>query len=200
MGIAAENLEKIFKTFYTSKPTGKGTGLGLSTSRSIIHQYGGIISANSEIHKGTVFQIFLPLAHNTDNNEAAIDLYARQAVKTKTILLIDDDATILRTLKQVLESFGHTVIACEKSKKALKVFAKDYERIELIISDISMPKMSGTCLVQSMKRIKADIPFLFITGYDVDSELDRELKSMDASLFMKPLDYKYLKTAIDHIE
>ncbi len=166
IGIAKDILERIFDPFFTTKPVGKGTGLGLSVVHGIVKQMGGHIRVYSEPGKGTVFHVYMPAAENeniSDRKTAVSD----ESVPTgsERILLTDDEVPILNMLRQMLEELGYRVIPYADSSEAFKAFEKMPDSFDLVITDMTMPNMTGAQLAKKILEIRADMPIILCTGF-----------------------------------
>ncbi|TYB33832.1 MAG: response regulator [Flexistipes sinusarabici] len=168
-GMDEETQKNIFEPFFTTKEHGKGTGLGLSTIYGIVKQNDGFISVNSEPGKGTAFDIYLKRAYDvaeTQNNNEKED--SIKMTKNKTILIVDDEAAITKAASEILENFGYNVLTASDTHDAIKI-AEEYENdIDILITDMIMPKMNGKELADKISLIYPDIKILFISGYYSD--------------------------------
>lgn len=162
-GIAPEILDHIFEPFFTTKAQGEGTGLGLSVVHGIVEKLKGIITVYSEIGKGTVFNIIIPAV---DNKEVEIDR-SDSLIKggTEKILIVDDEESIIITLKQILHNLGYKVKAFTDCRKAIREFEKNPGGYDVIILDYSMPHMTGLEMARKIKEIRNDIPIILSSGY-----------------------------------
>jgi PAS domain S-box-containing protein len=164
VGIPRSVVEKIFDPFFTTKELGKGTGLGLSTTLGIVKSHSGFISVYSEPGKGTTFKIFLPVEVTEE-----IVLQPPTALETlsghgEQILVVDDDATILRVTKMILESKGYRTLEAHDGPDALGVFAKEINAIDIVLTDMSLPFMDGPTLIRAMRKIKPEAKIIASTG------------------------------------
>jgi PAS domain S-box-containing protein len=189
-GIAPEYLTKIFDPYFTTKLKGKGTGLGLSVVHGIVSNYGGAILAYSEPGRGTLFNAYIPavkrVARPADPEEPQLP------TGSEHILLVDDEPVIIEVGRMMLEMLGYTVTACDASASALAVFEKDPQAIDLVISDVTMPKMTGDRLAAEMLRLRPDLPIVLCTGFSdkVSSKAAAEIGVK--AVVMKPLIHKDL--------
>lgn len=165
-GMNPETAKRIFDPFFTNKGIGEGSGMGLSVVYGIVKDHGGIISADTEPGKGSVFRILLPrIEAEPARQPPVVTPFVRDTSATR-VLLIDDEEGLLEIGKQMLEYLGYNV-TCEKgSLEALKVFQSRPEGFDLIITDQTMPKMTGTQLARRLIRIRPDIPIILCTGYN----------------------------------
>jgi PAS domain S-box-containing protein len=163
-GIDPEIVDNIFEPYFTTKEKGKGTGLGLSLVYGIIREHAGDIKVHSELGKGTTFNVYLPLI------EEAVEMFKPNPIEmdmkgNERILLVDDEEVIVRLVKQQLERLGYHVTPFIASPDALEAFKTDPEAFDLVISDMSMPHMTGDQLAKELIDIRADIPVIMCTGF-----------------------------------
>jgi PAS domain S-box-containing protein len=185
-GIAAEVLPRIFDPYFTTKPQGKGTGLGLSVVFGIVKEHGGDIRVHSEVGRGTVFKVYLPLLQSTataDPSAAAV-VYP---TGTERILLVDDEEPILRLEKQMLERLGYHVSTRTSSVDALAAFQANPDAYDLVITDMAMPNMTGDQLAQRMLAVRADIPVILCTGFSDKMTATKAKASGIMGFLKKPL-------------
>jgi signal transduction histidine kinase/CheY-like chemotaxis protein len=169
-GIAPENLQRVFEPFFTTKPVGKGTGLGLSQIFGFARQSGGDVTVDSTPDVGTTMAIYLPRSlrvadEGRDPGTAATLGPARQPTPAGTrILVVEDDPRVSRSTVGALEELGYLPIACASGAEALEILAAD-DGIELVITDVMMPEMTGPELVRVVSAIYPHIGLLFVTGF-----------------------------------
>jgi PAS domain S-box-containing protein len=163
IGMPPAVLERIFEPYFTTKEVGKGTGLGLSVVHGIVRSHHGMIDTRSEPGKGTTFDVFLPLlAEAAPENKAA---EAPLPKGTETILVVDDEKEIVAVLKQMLVVLGYDVIACTGSLEALSRIEQEPGSIDMVITDLTMPHMTGDILARETSRIRPDLPFVLCSGF-----------------------------------
>lgn len=179
-------LERIFEPYYTTKEQGKGTGLGLSVIHGIIKNHGGDISVSSQPGKGTTFTVCLPIIDEID--------IETEEVKTESatqgherILLIDDEQQIIDIEQQILERLGYKVTPKTDSEEALEEFAALPEHYDLVITDMTMPKMTGDQLARKIMDIKPDIPIILCTGFNETITEEKALAMGIDKFVMKPI-------------
>src|ERR1051325_1380808 len=130
-------VERIFDPFFTTKELGKGTGLGLSTSLGIIKSHGGFVSVYSEVGKGTTFKIYLPAHMNDEKAPASQTTTSILKGNGELILVVDDEESILRVTKMILESKGYRIITAHDGPEAVAIFAREMNAISLVLTDMS---------------------------------------------------------------
>ena len=168
-GIPIENLQKIFEPFFTTKSQGKGTGLGLAAAYGAVHQHKGSISVYSEIDKGSVFNIYLPLT----DAEMPVDSVVENVTQGQgTILLIDDELIIRSTAELMLQRLGYTVLLGEDGADGLAVYLENRSEIDLVILDMIMPKMDGRECFHKLKQLDPDVKIILASGFSRESDLD----------------------------
>ena len=186
-GMDAETQTKIFEPFFTTKGVGEGTGLGLSIVYGIIKQHNGYIKVYSEPGAGTEFKIFLPLIEAVIAKEMEVEAVAPGKGGTETILLAEDDASLRKLSRIVLESFGYTVITAEDGEDAIAKYKENRAKIQLVILDMIMPKKSGNEAYEEIKNIRPDIKALFVSGYTMDIIHQNELLDQGIDYILKPV-------------
>lgn len=184
-GMSREVKERIFDPFFTTKELGEGTGMGLSVVHGIVKNYGGAITVYSETGKGTTFNLFFPRIDIGDQLQAE----PTEAIPAgnERILVVDDEAAITDSLRQILESIGYNVETRTSSLEALEVFRARYDNFDLVITDQTMPNMTGEILAKELMAIRSDIPIILCTGF---SEIISEAKSKAIGIrefVMKPI-------------
>jgi PAS domain S-box-containing protein len=162
-GIDSQVINKIFDPYYTTKGQGEGTGMGLAMVHGIVDTYGGKIFVESSLGKGTIFTINLPVARESKAHQQhqEDELPSGQ----ERILFVDDEAQIAKMANRILSQLGYSVITKTSSTEALELFRSKPDDFDLVISDVTMPKMTGDQLTQELLQIRPDIPVILCTGY-----------------------------------
>lgn len=194
-GIEKDLLERIFDPYFTTKMQGEGTGLGLSVVSGIVKNYGGAITVNSTPGQGTVFRVYFPCSHTFSGKKQQTEIKSDHT-GTENILVIDDEKAIVSLITSMLESLGYTVTGLTNCIDALEVFKNQPENFDLIITDMTMPHMTGIQLAQTVRAVRNDIPIVVCTGF---SELIDEQKAKELGLqklIMKPVIKHDLSKAI----
>ena len=185
-GMASDLIEKIFDPYFTTKELGKGTGLGLAVVHGIVKEHNGDIKVYSEIGKGSTFNVYLPLMDKSVNLDIS-DTTKELETGHERILLVDDEEPIAKLEKQILERLGYKVTMRFSSLEVLEFFKANPKAVDLIISDMAMPNMSGDELAAEIKSIRSDIPIIICTGFS------ERIKNKDANdlkvsgILMKPI-------------
>ncbi len=164
LGIEKNKLNHIFDPFFTTKSVGKGTGLGLSTVYGIIKQHNGDIQVYSEIGKGTVFKIYLPVVERKASTISHI-LKSPIIGGSESILIAEDDEMVRNLSRQTLIMAGYTVIEAKDGKEALNLFRKYTDKISLLFLDVVMPELGGREVFDTIQKTHPDVPVLFCSGY-----------------------------------
>jgi signal transduction histidine kinase/CheY-like chemotaxis protein len=162
-GIPADVLERIFEPFYTTKPTGEGTGLGLSVVHGIAKSLGGEIMVESELGKGATFTILLPIVE-AELLSPGEKKHGKLPGGSERILLVDDEAPITRSAQSLMEGLGYGVRACNRSETAWEVFSTDPDAFDIIVTDYTMPRMTGVALSEKVRTLRPDIPIILCSG------------------------------------
>ncbi len=193
-GMDAATVERIFDPYFTTKEAGKGTGMGLAVAHGIVKSHGGVINVHSEPGKGTTFQVLLPSIDGVAKSEAE-ELKPLPRGEER-ILFVDDEATLVDLGKQMLEHLGYKVEGKTSSIEALETFRAHPDDFDLILTDKTMPNLTGFDLGKECKKIRPDIPIILCTGFS-ESTLLLKAGSMGISeIIMKPLLMRDLAGAI----
>ena len=196
-GITPEQMSHLFEPFYTTKEVGKGTGLGLAMVYGSIQSHGGIIEVESKPEKGTKFKVYLPLIRQIASNPSSEIAYTHHG-SGETILFVDDQLEIRESIGEVLVSLGYHVLLASNGREAMETFMENRANIQLIISDLVMPEMSGIELVQEVHKVQPNLPVILATGYDAESTLQSDTPIAFVRNLSKPLDIEQLsKTILD---
>jgi signal transduction histidine kinase/CheY-like chemotaxis protein len=188
-GISEEQQEHIFEPFYTTKDKAKGTGLGLATVYGIVKQSGGHIWVDSQVGHGSTFNVYLPLIDEAATPEKPITSGVRPAGGGERLLLVDDEETVRNLAKQILVRCGYSVIAAEDADQALEILRRPDQQIDLLVTDVVMPKMSGPQLAENTLKIRPDIKVLYMSGYTDDAVFRKGITDRDRNFIKKPFTY-----------
>ncbi len=185
VGMEPETLERIFEPFFTTKGVGKGTGLGLSVVHGIVKNYQGEIIVKSQKGKGSSFSIYLPAAEAEKPESQYTD--AIIPTGSETILLVDDEPSVLELQKRILEHFGYQVKAFNNPLEALAFFKQKQIQFDLLITDLTMPNLTGIELAQKINQIDNTLPIILITGYSEELTPTLKEKYGIKEILMKPV-------------
>jgi PAS domain S-box-containing protein len=193
-GIALADLERIFDPYFTTKEAGKGTGMGLAVAYGIIKGHGGHIKVYSELGVGTTFELLFPrIESDTQSNDKKIDTLP---MGNERILFIDDEDFLVNLAKRMLEKLGYQVVVKRSPIEALELFKERPEKFDLVISDMTMPGLTGVELAQQLIAVRSDIPIILCTGYNEHVSAEK-IKGFGIKEFlMKPLEIKVLAQTI----
>jgi CheY-like chemotaxis protein len=164
-GMDKATVAKIFEPFFTTKEKGKGSGLGLSIVHGIVRQSGGDVLVYSEPGRGTTFKVFLPRAAGTGEPVAADPVSPVDVRGHETILVAEDEAVIRMLTRQVLEQYGYTVLEAADGQQALALVRQYPGTIDLLVTDVVMPNLSGTELVRQLRDLGHTLKVLYMSGY-----------------------------------
>jgi two-component system, cell cycle sensor histidine kinase and response regulator CckA len=164
-GIAPEYLNRIFDPFFTTKARGHGTGLGLAMCYGIIAQAGGNLTVESRLGAGTSFLILLPRTHHTMGQLFAAEAEHEQLRGRETILVVEDDQAVMRAAAATLKRGGYTVLTAANGDEARRLVQSHHGRIDLVLSDVVMPQLSGPELAEFLAATSPELPLVFMTGY-----------------------------------
>jgi PAS domain S-box-containing protein len=185
-GIANDTLDHIFEPFFTTKGVGRGTGLGLATVYGIVKQNNGFISVDSRPGMGATFRIYLPRLEAESVSSTVEEVTRRSEGGRETILLVEDDESMLGLSKRMLEGLGYTVLAANNPKEAIGLVEQRAEDIEMLVTDVVMPDMSGRELATRIHEIRPDLKCLYISGYTADMIAHRGVLEESVHFLHKP--------------
>jgi CheY-like chemotaxis protein len=180
-----EVVQRIFEPYFTTKAPGEGTGMGLAVVHGIVLSHGGAITVASTPHQGTAFVVYLPQMEEDAPPSEAPPLTPLPLGK-ECILFVDDEAALSAMGQAMLERLGYEVVACSSSLEALETFRAAPRRFDLVITDQTMPYLTGEALVRTLRHIRPDVPIILCTGFShrLDAQKARAL-GINAFL-MKP--------------
>ncbi len=184
-GIDSSIVSRIFDPFFTTKEVGKGTGMGLSVVYGIVKSYDGDITVETSAGKGTTFHILLPLVEEKINNKT--EETRPLPTGRETVLFVDDEEALADIGKKMIESLGYNAIIETDSIEALKTFSEDPDKFDLVITDQTMPHMTGYDLAKHLMDLRHDIPVILCTGYSEMVTPERAKESGIREFLMKPV-------------
>ena len=197
LGMDQVVMKRIFEPFFTTKPVGKGTGMGLSVVHGIVQSYHGDITVDSEPGKGAVFDVFLPVIED----KPKIEVRTTKSVPTgeERILFVDDEVEIVESAREILEDLGYQVESENSPVEALRMFREQPDRFSLVITDMTMPRMTGERLARELLRIRSDIPIIMCTGYGELINGERAKEAGIKEIIMKPARISNVAEAIRRV-
>jgi two-component system cell cycle sensor histidine kinase/response regulator CckA len=196
IGMDQETQARIFEPFFTTKEQGKGTGLGLSTVYGVVKQSGGFIWVYSEVGKGTSFKIYLPRVDQPIENAGAKQPLVEAPRGTETVLLAEDEQDVRELAREFLESGGYTVLEATDGQDALRVAAARSGRIDLLVTDMVMPGMSGQHLAAQLQQQHPGLAVIYMSGYSEHGATGAVHRASNARLLTKPFSRSAILRAV----
>ena len=197
LGIKPEVLDRVFDPYFTTKDVGKGTGMGLAVVHGIVKSHHGIISVESEPGKGTTFKILFPSAEKKIKGETKI--LQELPTGNERILFVDDEESMVNLNQQRLEKLGYKVIPKTDPLEALEFFRTKPDQIDLIITDMTMPHMTGDKLAQEILNIRSDMPIILCTGYSERMSEDIAQEMGIRKYIEKPIEKETLARSVREV-
>ena len=196
-GISSEVKDRIFDPFFTTKDRTEGTGMGLSVVHGIISGYGGAVTVDSESGKGTIFNVFLPRTRSKVLKKS--ELTIQLPTGNERILVVDDEKSMVDTLKKILERLGYQVVERTSSIEALEAFRSGPDNFDLVITDMTMPNLTGDKLAQKLLAIRSDIPIILCTGFSERISKEKATEIGIKDFLMKPVAMSEMATTIRRV-
>ncbi|MGZ3608273.1 MAG: ATP-binding protein, partial [Syntrophales bacterium] len=197
-GIENEIMDRIFDPFFTTKKPGEGTGLGLSVVYGIVKSYSGAITVESEVGKGTEFNVYLPLLTEAEGKKEA-KIEAPIPGGEERILFVDDEAALVQLATGTLTGLGYEVEGRTGSMEALELFRARPDSFDLVITDMTMPNMTGSELAQRLMSIRPDIPIILCTGFSEAMTQEKARAIGVKDFIMKPIVQRQIAEAIRRV-
>jgi PAS domain S-box-containing protein len=201
IGMTPDVLGRIFDPYFTTREKAQGTGLGLSVVHGIIKSHGGSITVESEPGQGTTFHVYLPRMEYSKEtaDKMAASPYEGMPTGHERILFVDDEEALVDIGRQMLEHLGYELVTRTSSIEALEFFKAEPDKFDLVITDMTMPNMTGEKLARAMMKIRPDIPIILCTGFSERISDENAWKIGIRKLAMKPLLMRYLAEAIREV-
>jgi CheY-like chemotaxis protein len=190
-------MEKIFDPYFTTKQKGEGTGLGLAVVHGIVKDHGGTVTVESKLGEGTTFHIYIPAIKSVAVEERVLE--ENHPRGSERILLVDDEQDIVKVGKQILERLGYEVVASTSSVEALEIFRSAQQPFELVITDLTMPGMTGLELARQVLDSRPAVPIILCTGYTNHGVEDQAKELGISKIFLKPIIVQDLSIAIREV-
>ena len=196
-GMSSDVLERMFDPFFTTKPIGEGSGMGLAVVHGIVANHGGALLVDSMVGKGTKVEVYLPtIPTSAWDGSGDQDLIP---VGKETILFVDDEETIVRLGKELLSQLGYTVEVHTSSQEALNAFRHNPQRFDLVITDQTMPGLTGEALSRELLRIRPELPIILCTGFSHIITAEKAKALGIQAYLMKPLAIRDLAPIVRHV-
>jgi CheY-like chemotaxis protein len=194
-GIASSAMEHLFEPFFTTKPPGAGTGLGLAVVHGIVRSHEGTISVYSRASEGTTFQVYFPVSGVLPDSRppASADVPRGNG---EQVLFVDDEAGIVALATTCLEQLGYRPVSFLHADEALENFAADPHAFAAVITDLTMPKMTGAELARSIHELRPDIPIILTSGYSGAIDEERAARSGFTEILGKPFAFRTLAESL----
>lgn len=191
-GMESDLINKIFEPYFTTKEAGKGNGLGLSIVQGIVEDHNGFIDVSSKPNQGTCFNIYFPVVEKSANSSPLTMKEEPLLIGTESIMVVDDDEAILESGRELLEEYGYKVSCFPDGEQAFTAFENDPQRFDLIITDMTMPNMTGYELSAKILNIRPELPVFLCTGYSEQITEDEAIELGIFKFVKKPVDIKSL--------
>jgi two-component system cell cycle sensor histidine kinase/response regulator CckA len=191
-GMDQTTLERIFEPFFTTKPTGQGTGLGLSVVHGIVHQSDGYIRPETAPGQGTTFRVYLPVASSPAERPARTTGPVVMPGHGETVLVAEDEPMVRSHVVRMLDRMGYTTVEAADGREALELLSARAAPVDLVLTDIVMPRLNGRDLATEISARWPDLPVLFMSGYADDEMSRRDLLTPEAPFIQKPFDSRGL--------
>ncbi len=199
-GMSRQTTERVFEPFFTTKPVNKGTGLGLSVVHGIISRHKGTITVESTPGKGSSFSIYLPEIQSPEKHSRKIKPSTTGLQGSGFIVIVDDESANIRMMESILRDSGYHVETTTSAPDALEIIQNKHDTIDLLITDLTMPEMTGTTLARKAKRIRPALPVLLITGHGGDGDTLQSLhESGINAILRKPVNISTLLGTIQNL-
>jgi two-component system, cell cycle sensor histidine kinase and response regulator CckA len=192
-GIDSENQSHLFEPFFSTRGQREGAGLGLSVVYGMIEQHGGFIRVTSEPGQGARFEVYLPRVADL-GGESVYE--SANAHGCETILVVEDEAGVLRLIAETLRDFGYSVLETANSAEALEMAGRERLHVDLLLTDVLMPNVNGCDLADAWKTLHPDLKVLFMSGYRGAPAADRKVSGLGEQLLLKPFSVAKLTQAV----
>jgi two-component system, cell cycle sensor histidine kinase and response regulator CckA len=185
VGMDDETQARLFEPFFTTKPPGRGTGLGLSTVYGIVQQSGGFLMVDSRPGSGSTFRVAMPRVDEPADDVAGASNLFDTTAGTETVLLVEDEEAVRRLIRAILDRLGYTVVEARDGQEALECWQEHGRRIDIVLTDVVMPRLDGPSLAAAIRRSQPDIPVIYLSGYTDDAVIKRSASVDDKTPFLQ---------------
>ena len=202
-GIENKDIEKLFDPFYSTKFTGRG--MGLAVVLGIVKAHKGVITVESELKRGSIFRVFLPVSgeavprpsHKTEKKDTGNSVASDTRIKEGgMVLLVEDEAMVREMAEDMLGSLGYCVLTAKDGIEALDVFGRHQSEIQFVLTDLTMPRMSGWATLTALRKLQPGIPVILTSGYDKARVMEGDHPELPQAFLAKPYNLKALSSAI----
>ncbi|MEO1377054.1 MAG: PAS domain S-box protein, partial [Cyanobacteria bacterium J06635_10] len=199
IGMHPEIQERIFEPFFTTKEVGKGTGLGLSTALGIVKKHGGFINVYSQLNKGSIIKIYLPMQPKQEINISCGSETENFSGSGELILVVDDEPAICEITKSSLEAYNYRVLTASNGIEAVEIYAKHQQEVNLVLLDMMMPEMDGKTTISMLQKINPQVKIIAISGLVLNPNAADEYSYSVKEFMSKPFTGKELLHAIEKV-
>jgi PAS domain S-box-containing protein len=200
-GMSEDALARVFEPFFTTKPQGDGTGLGMAVTLGIVQSHGGHVQVHSQLHRGTTVEVWVPLLESGKEVRPApvpvVD--TTRAPRARRVLVVDDEPAVARALTRLLTSIGHEVTTETDPEEALQSVVRNPMAFDVILTDQTMPGMTGDALARAVLSIRPDLPVVLCSGYSEHYQLDDSQRDGIRAFLTKPLDREQVRSVLDSL-
>jgi CheY-like chemotaxis protein len=198
-GMDAATLERVFEPFFTTKGPGKGSGLGMAVVHGIMKSHDGAVSIQSELGKGATVYLYFPVPSAAIAQKSPANQPPVPTGHGERILLVDDESTLVMIGTKILQHLGYKVTGFTSAKEALATFVRQPDAFDLVITDLTMPGMTGIDLADALLEARRDVPILLATGYLEDSIRQQASLLGFRDILVKPLATQVLAEAVQRV-
>ena len=185
-GLTPEVRAHLFEPFFTTKGPGKGTGLGLATVYGIVQQSGGFITVHSEVGIGTAFHIYVPAVDSEPSSQPVAEPTSIDPRGSETILIVEDEEGVRRIAQLALDMQGYRILEADCAPEAIRLFETHKDKINLLLTDVVMPEMSGRHLAERLRMVRPDLKVLYMSGYNDDDVVRHGILAATDAFLQKP--------------
>ena len=199
-GMSEEALARVFEPFFTTKPQGDGTGLGMAVTLGIVQAHGGQVQVHSQLGRGTEVDVWVPLLESDVERLASRPmLVGAPAPRARRVLVVDDEPAVARALARLLSSLGHHVATTTDPEAALQDIVRDPMAFDVVLTDQTMPGMTGDALARAVLSIRPDLPVVLCSGFSEHYQLDDAQRDGISAFLTKPLDREQVRSVLDEL-